>query len=80
MTWAGALALDLQVPALYMPGNHEYYGHEFDILRASLREAAALWPGLHLLDDDELVAGGVCFLGTTLWTDYRAWPGDVWLN
>ncbi len=80
VTWAGTLALDLQVPVLYVPGNHEYYGHEFDSLRASLREAAAAWPGLHLLDDDELVVGGVRFLGTTLWTDYRAWPGDVWLN
>lgn len=80
VTWAGELAADLRVPVFYVPGNHEYYGHEFDTLRALLREAAAAWPGLHLLDDDEVVVGGVRFLGTTLWTDYRAWPGDVWVN
>ncbi len=80
VAWAGRKAADLGVPVLYVAGNHEFYGHDYDALRAALRTEAARWPGLHLLDDDTLVMAGVRFLGTTLWTDYQAWRGDVRLN
>ena len=45
------------VPVLYVAGNHEYY--------------AATKYGIHFLDNERVDIGGVRFLGTTLWTDYR---------
>jgi Icc-related predicted phosphoesterase len=58
------------VPVIYVPGNHEYYGRELighlEAMRASGRKH-----GVDLLDGDELVLGGVRFLGATVWTDYE---------
>ncbi len=54
---------------IYVPGNHEYYGRDFDELRQGLRDSARTL-GVHLLDGDELVLNGVRFLGATLWTDF----------
>jgi UDP-2,3-diacylglucosamine pyrophosphatase LpxH len=57
------------LPVIYVPGNHEYYGHHFDETNAELRSVAKSL-GIHLLDNDEVVVGGVRFLGSTLWTDF----------
>lgn len=57
-------------PILYVPGNHEFYGHNVSTLPAKLREAAAGSP-VHLLMREERIFDGVRFLGCTLWTDYR---------
>jgi len=56
--------------AVYVPGNHEYYGERFSILEEMRR--AARWPRLRVLDMDEVVLKEVRFLGATLWTDYLA--------
>lgn len=57
-------------PVLYVPGNHEYYrGHLGKTLQA-MRDAGD--KHVHVLDRDEVVIGGVRFLGTTMWTDYAA--------
>jgi UDP-2,3-diacylglucosamine pyrophosphatase LpxH len=58
-----------RLPVIYVPGNHEYYGHHFDQTNAELR-ATADSLGIHLLDNDEVVVDGVRFLGSTLWTDF----------
>lgn len=56
-------------PVIYVPGNHEYYGHDWDALRPALAaQARAL--GIHLLDGGQCVLDGVRFLGCTLWTDF----------
>ncbi len=64
--WAARVFPDR--PVVYVPGNHEYYGH--DIARA-----ADLWTDVpdhvRLLDDDACEIDGVRFLGSTLWTDFR---------
>lgn len=68
------------MPVVCVAGNHEFYGgrYGFDL---SLRRARDLrLPGVHCLDDDEVVIGGVRFLGATLWTDFEldgAAPRDV---
>jgi Icc-related predicted phosphoesterase len=52
-----------------VPGNHDYYRREMtDALRRARMVARDL--GIDLLDMDEVVIGGVRFLGGTLWTDY----------
>jgi len=65
IAWASQLAK----PVLYVAGNHEFYGGS---LSSTIRELKQLCDGsdIHVLDNDEMVIGGVRFLGTTLWTDF----------
>ena len=65
MAWASRLAK----PVLYVAGNHEFYGGSIDGTLAELRRLSA-GTGIRVLDDDEVVLGGVRFLGSTLWTDF----------
>ena len=66
---AVAWALEFARPVLYVPGNHEFYGGSIEGTLAELRRLCE-GTHVHLLDDSELVLGGVRFLGTTLWTDF----------
>lgn len=61
---------DWPVPVLYLAGNHEFYGHAIEQVRIDLRKAAA-GTSVTFMDNDVVDFGGVRFLGTTLWTDYR---------
>jgi predicted phosphodiesterase len=54
---------------LYVAGNHEFYGHELPGLIDRLH-AAARGSDVHVLERDELVLGGVRFLGCSLWSDF----------
>lgn len=56
---------------IYVPGNHEYDGLEFDDAHARLREACTRL-GITWLEREVLVIDGVRFIGTTLWTDFEA--------
>jgi predicted phosphodiesterase len=56
-------------PILYVPGNHEFYGTQrLETLR--LLRIAGQQTDVQILDEDEVVLGGVRFLGATLWTDF----------
>lgn len=65
VAWAGALGK----PALYVPGNHEFYGGS---IAGTVKQLKALCAGtrVRVLDDEAAVIGGVRFLGSTLWTDF----------
>jgi predicted phosphodiesterase len=56
-------------PVIYVAGNHEFYGHSLPGLIGELRRAAAD-SSVHVLENDELILGGVRFLGCTLWSDF----------
>jgi predicted phosphodiesterase len=56
---------------LYVPGNHEYDGLEFDDAHARLR-ADCERLGITWLEREVLVIDGVRFIGTTLWTDFES--------
>lgn len=56
-------------PVIYLAGNHEYYEGEFGAVRQAML-AVARRCSVEVLDCGETVAGGVRFLGCTLWTDY----------
>ncbi|CAN1724882.1 protein of unknown function [Hyphomicrobium sp. 1Nfss2.1] len=68
--WIAEHGLDGK-PVIYVPGNHEYYGFDFDAERAAGRAAAEQFPNIHVLDRDVVAIDGIVFLGATLWTDYR---------
>jgi Icc-related predicted phosphoesterase len=58
-------------PVLFVPGNHEYDGLDFDTTHARLRETCDRL-GLTWLEREQVVLGGVRFVGTTLWSDFDA--------
>jgi Icc-related predicted phosphoesterase len=63
-------------PIVYVPGNHEFYGHDI-ALTGSLKSEAPR--NISVLSDDRLVLDGVRFLGTTLWTDFKLHgEADAW--
>lgn len=64
------------VPVLYVAGNHEFYGYTMQDAIAEMREAAR-GTNVHFLDNDEMILGGVRFLGTTLWTDYELYGPNL---
>lgn len=59
------------VPVLYLPGNHEYDGQDFDAAALRLRRTCDRL-GLAWLDREALAVDGVRFVGTTLWSDFDA--------
>ncbi|TFZ06158.1 metallophosphoesterase [Ramlibacter henchirensis] len=62
-------AMQIRKPVLYVPGNHEFYGGSLSGTVQRLRELSA-GSNVRILHDDEVVVGGVRFLGTPLWTDF----------
>ena len=58
-------------PVLFVPGNHEYDGMDFDAAHLRLRETCDRL-GLIWLERESVVLSGVRFVGTTLWTDFDA--------
>jgi hypothetical protein len=58
-------------PVVFVPGNHEYDTFDFDVAHDRLR-ATCVRLGIHWLERETLVLGGVRLVGTTLWTDFDA--------
>lgn len=69
--WACQEAVRLGKTTIYVAGNHEYYHGDICSTEISMREAADAG-GIHFLNNESALVGDVRFLGTTLWTDYRA--------
>lgn len=72
--WAARYKPD--VPVIYVPGNHEYYGHRrYHRHLEKMKEKAAFMRAeghgvVHVLNNEAVVIDGVRFLGATLWTDF----------
>jgi len=65
-----------KVPVIYVPGNHEFYGHDIG-LTEELKIAAPA--NIHVLNNDTLELDGFRFLGSTLWTDFKLdGEGEAW--
>jgi predicted phosphodiesterase len=69
--WAARLGK----PALYVAGNHEFYGGSLDGTVEELRQACS-GTNVRLLDNEAVVVGGVRVLGSTLWTDFLLYGAD----
>ncbi|HSV53266.1 MAG TPA: metallophosphoesterase [Burkholderiaceae bacterium] len=58
-------------PVIFVPGNHEYDGLDFDETHARLRETCERL-GMIWLERETFALHGVRFIGTTLWSDFDA--------
>ena len=58
------------VPVVYVMGNHEYYGENFDKLVEECK-IVAQGSTVKVLEREALDVAGVRVLATTLWTDYE---------
>lgn len=68
-----------EMPIVYVPGNHEFYGTCMPLLRDELAlEAERL--DIALLDNRAVTLGDVRFYGTTLWTDFALYASDPTQN
>lgn len=56
---------------LYVPGNHEFDGLDYDEAYARLRQSCERL-GITWLEREVVTIGHVRFVGTTLWTDFEA--------
>lgn len=58
-------------PVVFVPGNHEYDGLDFDETHARLQETCKRL-GITWLERETAVMNGVRLVGTTLWTDFTS--------
>jgi Icc-related predicted phosphoesterase len=71
-----------KIPVIYVPGNHEFYGHDIGLpeengLTEELKIAAAA--NIHVLNNDTLELDGIRFVGSTLWTDFKLYgEAEAW--
>lgn len=70
-----AMSLDLDIPVIYVAGNHEYYYHGYPSLLESLRKRCEN-SKIHFLENEHITLDGVRFHGATLWTDFRLFGSD----
>jgi predicted phosphodiesterase len=67
-------------PVIYVPGNHEYYGKNFDALNRVF-DKTDFGSNIHLLQnkfvDIDINGDSVRFIGSTLWTDFRLFGADA---
>jgi predicted phosphodiesterase len=59
---------------VYVPGNHEYYGGDFDDFNTKMANKCAQIEGVHFLNPGTVTIKGVKFVGATLWTNFDANP------
>lgn len=62
-------------PVIYVLGNHEFFGEDFNQL---IDEAHLMASGthVHLLENESVVLQGLRILGCSLWTDYLCFGED----
>ncbi|MCO6047692.1 metallophosphoesterase [Aeoliella sp. ICT_H6.2] len=64
------------IPAIYVAGNHEYYGDALPKLTDKLRQQAS-GTQVHFLENEVAVFGATRILGCTLWTDFDLCGSEI---
>jgi Icc-related predicted phosphoesterase len=61
---------NLDIPVLYVMGNHEYYRGDYEQTLENFRQWFSIEPRkIQLLENDSVVINGVRFIGSTYWSD-----------
>lgn len=68
-TWGHVLPIltDRFPNVIYVPGNHEYWGHSFSVVNEELKLFAEVTNNFHFLLNDSVVIESQRFVGSTLW-------------
>ncbi|GAA6172030.1 metallophosphoesterase family protein [Colwellia sp. KU-HH00111] len=69
------VAEHFDVPVIYVPGNHEYYGCEISSNNKKMKSLAQN-TNVYVLINDTVEIDGVLFIGTTLWTNFLLYGID----
>src|SRR5690606_36433939 len=77
LSFAAELVARFQLPVIYVPGNHEYFGHDLDRLNACLNDWAEPSGLVHVLVNRSVKIGAVRFIGTPLWTNFLLWGAEA---
>lgn len=56
---------------IYIAGNHEHYGGDFQKTIGILKEHLSRYKNLHILDKETFECGDFTFIGATLWSDFN---------
>ena len=66
-----ALSFYVDVPIVYVLGNHEFYGGDYNFIRNEFEKRKNLFTenGIHVLDRGTVIINDVLFIGATGWTD-----------
>lgn len=59
---------------VYVTGNHEYYGNDFDQVNLEIQAGVNKLPGVYFLNNSSVIINEVLFVGGTLWTNFRDRP------
>jgi predicted phosphodiesterase len=59
---------------VYVPGNHEYYGGDFNEFNAKMENKCLDYDNVHFLNPGSVTIDGVLFTGGTLWTNFADNP------
>jgi Icc-related predicted phosphoesterase len=70
LVWLRDMFEHLNKPVLYVPGNHEYYNHDYETLKRQLEVSAPVY-GVTLLNPGTVTIDGWKFIGANLWTDFK---------
>jgi predicted phosphodiesterase len=66
-------------PIVYVAGNHEFYKRDRIKTLADLKSSAEQYE-INFLENEEVIIGGVRFIGCTLWTDFLLFGEDKYLD
>ena len=61
---------DWSTPVFIVAGNHEFYGHDYDLMLPVLKSA-------HYLENDVRYSSGARILACTLWTDFDLYGSPI---
>ncbi|OQX93233.1 MAG: hypothetical protein B6I17_03580 [Tenericutes bacterium 4572_104] len=61
---------DLEIPVIYVMGNHEYYSHRYLNLLNECRKIVKD-SNVYLLENQSITIDDITFHGTTMWTDFN---------
>lgn len=70
-------AIPSHIQVLYVPGNHEYYGHDYVFLNQDYGNYNLKGTNVKILMEDSIVIEDIEFFGTSLWVDFKLYSDQV---
>jgi predicted MPP superfamily phosphohydrolase len=63
--------LPTDIPIIFVPGNHEYFRNDYDIVNNYFIRLAGHIPNFHVLLNTNITVNGVEFFGGAMFTDFQ---------